>query len=248
MTEETMPASAPAAQHTQPADNAPAQDYEQPAATPEHDEQHFQDEPAEEPADLGEILEEGRPKKLSGAQRAKLQRQHLENEVRQRDQRIAELEQHFADQDHRQRSAEAERQAEAQRKRDEAHASRVREGKSTISDFDRVMNKMAGVEVHEDVIEEIKSSEKSHLLAYHLANNPDKLAELNHMGDRERAREIGRLEASLKMPEGKKQTSAPPPPSTLRGGAAPHVALEQVNDMDTFAKRLIKDLDARKRR
>jgi len=35
MTEETMPASAPAAQHTQPADNAPAQDYEQPAATPE---------------------------------------------------------------------------------------------------------------------------------------------------------------------------------------------------------------------
>ena len=94
----------------------------------------------------------------------------------------------------------------------------------------------------------IKASEKSALLAYHLANNPDKLAELNRMGDRERAREIGRLEASLKLPEGKKQTSAPPPPSTLRGGAAPHVALEQERDMGTFAKRLLKDLDERKRR
>ena len=33
-----------------------------------------------------------------------------------------------------------------------------------------------------------------------------------------------------------------------RGGAAPHVALEQERDMGTFAKRLMKDLDARKRR
>ena len=57
MTDETtMPASSPAEQHTQPAEHTPAQDYEQPAATPEHYEEHFQDEPAEEPADLGEIL------------------------------------------------------------------------------------------------------------------------------------------------------------------------------------------------
>ena len=110
------------------------------------------------------------------------------------------------------------------------------------------MQKMSGVPIHESLIEDVLSSDKSHLLAYHLANHPDKLTELNHMSDRERAREIGRLEASLKMPEGKKQTSAPPPPSTLRGGAAPHTALEQVNDMGEFSKRLLKDLDARKRR
>ena len=72
------------------------------------------------------------------------------------------------------------------------------------------------------------------MLAYHLASHPDKLAELNHMSARERAREIGRLEATLKMPTGKKQTTAPPPPSTLKGGAAPHTKLEEVADMDSL--------------
>ena len=86
------------------------------------------------------------------------------------------------------------------------------------------------------------------LLAYHLASNPDKLSELNSMSDRERAREIGRLEASLKVPTGKKQTTAPPPLTTLKGGATMHQRLEDVGDMKTFATRLMKDLDARKRR
>ena len=59
-------------------------------------------------------------------------------------------------------------------------------GKRTIADFDRVMSSMAG-EVHEDLMEDIQSSEKSDLLAYHLAKNPDKLDELNHMPVRERS-------------------------------------------------------------
>ena len=56
------------------------------------------------------------------------------------------------------------------------------------------------------------------------------------------------LKPRLKMPVGKKQTTAPPPLTTLKGGAAPHTKLEDVSDMGTFAKRLMKDLDARKRR
>jgi hypothetical protein len=67
------------------------------------------------------------------------------------------------------------------------------------------------------------------------------------MGDRERAREIGRLEGSLKIPEGKKRTSAPPPPSKMTGAAAPHSRLEDVSDMGTFAKRLNEDLAKRAR-
>jgi hypothetical protein len=107
---------------------------------------------------------------------------------------------------------------------------------------------MAGVNIHDDLIDEIVSSDKSPLLAYHLAKNPDKLRELNHMSAREMAREIGRLEGTLKMPEGKKQTTAPPPPSNLRGGAAPHTKLEDVSDMGEFASRLMKDLAKRGRR
>jgi hypothetical protein len=239
MTEETMPASTPAEATTQPAELTPATHYEQPAATPDHE--NYEDTEHEEPADLGEILED-RPKKLSGAQRAKLQRQHLENELRGRDERIAALERHINEENDRRRNDESERHAEAQRKRDEAHLERLKEAKGTITDFDRVMAKMQGATIHEDLLEDVLASDKSHLLAYHLAKNPDKLAELNQMGERARAREIGRLEASLKMPEGRKQTKAPPPPSNLKGGAAPHRALEQIDDMGTFSKRLLADL------
>lgn len=243
MTEETtMPAATPASETTMPADQQPAQEtyHEQPAETPEH-------ENYEEPADLGEILED-RPKKLSGAQRAKLQREYLQNELSAREQRIAELERYIGERDENDRQSEGERRAEAQRKRDEAHNERLKETRGTVTDFDRVMAKMNGVQVRDELIDEIKSSDKSALLAYHLASNPDKLRELNHLSDRERAREIGRLEASLRMPEGKKQTTAPPPPTTLKGGAAPHTALEQVNDMGEFSKRLMADLAKRSRR
>ena len=143
-------------------------------------------------------------------------------------------------------SSELERrQADARRERELAHLDRIEEARDTIADFDSVMATMKGVTVRDDVIEEIKASDKSPLLAYHLAKNPDKLRELNSMSGRELAREIGRLEGSIRMPAGKKQTTAPPPPANLKGGAAPHVAIEQVDDMNEFASRLIKDLAKR---
>ena len=146
MTEDiSMQAPAPAAEHTQPAENAPAQEtyYEQPAETPEH-ENYDDTEEHEEASDLGEILEAARPKKLSGAQRAKLQREYLQNELSAREQRIAELERHIGERDENDRRGESERQAEAQRKRDEAHIERVKETRGTVTDFDRVMSRMTG--------------------------------------------------------------------------------------------------------
>jgi hypothetical protein len=133
----------------------------------------------------------------------------------------------------REQTTAQQRQAEARRERDIAHLERIDEAKEIIADFDQVMGTMKGVTVREDVLEEIKSSDKSPLIAYHLAKNPDKLRELNSMSARELAREIGRLEGSLRMPAGKKQTGAPPPPTTLRGGAAPAVDLVSA-DMDAY--------------
>jgi hypothetical protein len=133
----------------------------------------------------------------------------------------------------REQSTAQQRQVEARRERDIAHLDRVDEARETIADFDSVMGTMKGVTVREDVLDEIKSSDKSPLIAYHLAKNPDKLRELNSMSARELAREIGRLEGSLKMPAGKKQTGAPPPPTTLRGGAAPATDLASA-DMEAY--------------
>lgn len=118
-------------------------------------------------------------------------------------------------------SERASEQSKAARARAEAHAERVEDVKDVITDFDDVMAEMKGVNVRDDVIEEIMSSEKSALLAYHLAQNPEKLEALNRMNPRELAREMGRLEATVKMPTAKKQTSAPAPASSVKGGASP---------------------------
>jgi hypothetical protein len=101
------------------------------------------------------------------------------------------------------------------------HQERVTAAKSVITDFDTVMEGMKGVEVRDDLIDEIMSSKNSAVIAYHLAQNPSELEALNRMSPRELAREMGRLEATLKLPEAKKQTSAPPPLSKQKGGASP---------------------------
>jgi hypothetical protein len=101
------------------------------------------------------------------------------------------------------------------------HQERVTAAKAVITDFDTVMEGMKGVEVRDDLIDEIMSSKNSAVIAYHLAQNPSELEALNRMSPRELAREMGRLEATLKLPEAKKQTSAPPPLSKQKGGASP---------------------------
>jgi hypothetical protein len=134
----------------------------------------------------------------------------------------------------REQSEREAKQIEIARERDVAHMERVEDAREVIADFDQVMKGMDGVQVRQDVIDEIKSSENSALLAYHLAKNPDKLNALNSMSGRELAREMGRLEATVKMPEAKKATTAPAPLSRQRGGAAPR---SQDADLAAYLKR-----------
>jgi hypothetical protein len=124
----------------------------------------------------------------------------------------------------REQSEHQAKQAQFVRERDEAHMERVEDAREVIADFDKTMEGMKGVNVRNEVIDEIKASENSALLAYHLAKNPDKLNALNSMSGRELAREMGRLEATVKLPVAKQATSAPAPLSTPRGGAAPSSA------------------------
>jgi hypothetical protein len=107
------------------------------------------------------------------------------------------------------------------------HQERVTAAKAVITDFDTVMEGMKGVEVRDDLIDEIMSSKNSAVIAYHLAQNPSELEALNRMSPRELAREMGRLEATLKLPEAKKQTSAPPPLSKQKGGACSSLTGEE---------------------
>lgn len=115
----------------------------------------------------------------------------------------------------------AEQATESRRQRALEHEQRVTDAKSVITDFDSVMEGMKGVEVRDDLIDEIMSSKNSAVIAYHLAQNPTELEALNRMSPRELAREMGRLEATLKLPEAKTKTSAPPPLSKVKGAASP---------------------------
>jgi multidrug efflux pump subunit AcrA (membrane-fusion protein) len=125
------------------------------------------------------------------------------------------------DRETRETSERESKQKEIVRERAIAHAERVEDAREVIADFDQAMKGMDGVQARTEVIEEIMASDKSALIAYHLAKNPSKLEALNSMSGRELAREMGRLEATVKMPEAKKQTSAPAPMSRPKGGAAP---------------------------
>jgi hypothetical protein len=129
----------------------------------------------------------------------------------------------------------------AQRQRAEQvreHLLAYEEGAETarerIPDFDKVVS-TANIDMKREVLEELLASEKSALLQYHLAKNPDKARALNGMSGKELAKEIGRLESRVHLPTAKKATEAEPPPAQVRGAAAPPVdAQSGPDDMNAY--------------
>ncbi len=117
----------------------------------------------------------------------------------------------------------AERQSEAMHETAEAHYQRVDDARERIEDFDEALSRMRGVQVPSAVIREIMASDKSALLAYHYARNPEELAELSGMTEREIVRAVGRLEGSdrLALPQPRRHTQAPAPLRQLKGGLVP---------------------------
>jgi hypothetical protein len=99
--------------------------------------------------------------------------------------------------------------------------------KAAVSDFDEVIGafEKSGGKFAPHVVEELMESEKGPMLAYTLAKSPGLAAQLNALSPRDAAREIGRLEAKVSLPQPKKQTQAPAPLSTITGGAAPTKSL-----------------------
>jgi hypothetical protein len=217
---------------------------------------------------------EDEKKRLSGAQRAKQQRERFLSEIAERDRRIAELEAagkkpagdagddapkppkeedfngdwfayqralaaHEAGEAARKATNEVLKSGEDQRARErsqreaaqrlDAHMDRVEAAREVIADYDKVMEGMKGTQIRNGSIEAIMSSEKSELISYHFATHPDQLTAFDSMTPRQQDREIGRLEATLKMPEPKKQTTAPPPLSKLKGAPAPRDVNAEIN-------------------
>jgi hypothetical protein len=117
---------------------------------------------------------------------------------------------------HRERIQAVERAA-----MDSVYAERLEDFKKVAPDFDKVVGQVTGYTLHDAALDLIRASEKGPEIAYHLAQNPARIRELNAMSPVDAARHIGRLEERLSRPTPKRQTSAPPPVKPLAGGAAP---------------------------
>ena len=101
-----------------------------------------------------------------------------------------------------------------------AHYDRIDELRDRVGDFEDAMKVAATINLRDDVAREILGSEKSALIQYHLAKNPDKARELNGLSSRELVRAIGRLEGAVRLPAARRATGATPPVHPLTGATS----------------------------
>lgn len=116
----------------------------------------------------------------------------------------------------------------------EKHKERLEDfGKSkVVKDFDKVMLGAKDAKVSPIVEDLILDSDKSGHLTFYFARNPQRLAAINAMNQRDAAREIGRIEARLSLPKPKTTTSAPTPKTNRPGGGAGSSSQDQ--QLDSF--------------
>ena len=65
--------------------------------------------------------------------------------------------------------------------------------------------------------ETLMESEKGPEVAHYLLANREAAQRIKEMSPLAAARELGRIEATIALPQSRKQTQAPPPPSTVSG-------------------------------
>jgi hypothetical protein len=134
--------------------------------------------------------------------------------------------------------AEAQQDVQAQARQNAeragAHKERVEQfGKSgLVKDFNDVMTKAKDAKVSPIVEDLVLDSEKSGHLVYYFAKNPNRLAAINAMNQRDAAREIGRIEARLSLPKPRTETRAPAPKKLRPGGGAS--APSQEGNLDSW--------------
>jgi hypothetical protein len=119
------------------------------------------------------------------------------------------------------------------------HKERVEKFAKKVPDYKQVMNQ-ATMPVAPHIERLLLESKKSEHLAYVLAKDQSKLARLNNMDPENAAREIGRLEGRLSLPQkAKQQTQARAPIKPLKGsGASPP---SQTAAMNTYLKKIYGD-------
>jgi hypothetical protein len=101
-----------------------------------------------------------------------------------------------------------------------AHLEREKEARERIPDYDKKLKSYTGPAPRGDLAALMIESDKSALLAIHLADRPELVRELNNLPPTAAARRIGQIEARLSYSAPKTASNAPPPVGALKGGAS----------------------------
>lgn len=100
------------------------------------------------------------------------------------------------------------------------HQDRIEDLAKAVPGIKEKLAAAASRSVADHVSALVLESEKSALIAVHLAENPQTLDALNRMSDVKAARELGRIESKLSRPT-PKATKAPAPVAPVKGAAKP---------------------------
>lgn len=122
----------------------------------------------------------------------------------------------------REQQTQAQRQAEFQK--------RAAEFAKEAPDFWDVAGN-PNVPITQSVVDAAMDSDIGPKVLYHLGQNPDEAARVSQMNPTAAAREIGRLEAQLRLPTKPKTSNAAEPPPTVSG--AGETAGKSLDDMTT---------------
>ena len=128
--------------------------------------------------------------------------------------------------------------ADKQREISQEFEERAEEFRARIPDFDKAIESfvLSGGKFSQALVEELQSSDVGPALAYQIAKNPQLANSLSQLSPREVAREVGRLEAKVSLPNPNRTTKAPPPLKSVAGGAAAPADLSSLaKSMDASA-------------
>ena len=109
--------------------------------------------------------------------------------------------------------------------------------KADTPDFDLVAFNPS-LPISDAMAEAIQSSDAGPQVLYFLGKNPAEAARIAGLPPVQAARELGKLEVNISLPQPKKQSSAPPPIQPLSGGSgSPNVDPEKMTDAEWVAWR-----------
>lgn len=125
---------------------------------------------------------------------------------------------------------EADQQRRQQEVAQTETAKWAEKGKERYPDFEEVIASHAQ-NIPPVMAAAVKSAENSHDIAYHLGKNPTEYARIAGLEPVQQAIEIGRIAERMKSAPPKRQTSAPPPITPVKGGGV--VSHKDPADMNT---------------